>query len=238
MVYAYNYSNVLQKFEYDIFSSLLAIKLPTSMSDLFFRKTHKTHILKKINERVIKLSSEEREELINEFLLLLPMEESVEEYNEFYRQLKESEFKEYNKYFSDFEKEYKNLRPSARKQVLWEALKQIEAQIVKIKTMASSYALESKNIEPYLITDQLLDVCLGIIHSAKDILKKKKVGKELDYLMGLIFFSLLNLEAVRRGKRRIDYLYGSLSLMSVLVEEDLTKNQELNREMYEVLSLS
>ncbi len=238
MAYAYTYGDVLSKFTLDFFNSILAIKNPPVLSQLSLKRVHKKPFLHKIEEKIGSLTAEQKDELISEFLSILPNTDSTHAYTEAENVYRKKRFAKYDQYFSDIELQFKNMKSSEKKLVVIEAFVGIESNILKIRNELSTYAVESEDTEPYMLTEQILSICQSLVSNSIKLLKSgRKKDDELQWSMFLVLMSLLNLEAVRRGKKKIESLYDLVAILTSAMKQEVER-KEISRDAYEVFNLA
>ena len=238
MNYSYTYVDVLGKFTPDFFNSMLGIKNPAVLSPLSLKRVHRKPLLHKIQDKIDSLTVEEKEELIGELLSILPSTDTSHTYTEAENTYRKKRFAKYEKYFSDIDSQFNSMRDSERKLIITEALVGIDSTILKIRNELPAYAVESDDTEPYMLMEQIFSICQTLIENSLKILKSKaKKEREIQFSMFLVLTAFLNLEAVKRGTKKIDSLYDLLAILSSAADET-TETKEIDRRAYEVFNLT
>lgn len=215
--------SILGAFSSDLFDGITMVMRPVIGGVDYLRYMRRSAVVQRELDKISQWDFEKREKLLD----ILTDFVSIDAYDEEFvdkLETKLSELNEFSETFKHLEQLTKGLTGQQQSEIMRISLDKLNGKMFSIRNQISSKMWEKKeDANQLFILDQILYLTQKLIERALEGLKKK--GSNAKFL-ALIVFTLLKIEAFRRGKITLDDFQNYISELSFLnfKEEPISKN--------------
>jgi hypothetical protein len=206
-------NSILGSFYSDLFDSITMVMRPIVGGVDYLRYMHRAAVVQRELDKISHWDFEMREKLLDALTDIVSMDAYDEEFaNKLETKL--SGLDEFSETFKHLEQLTKGLNGQQQYEIIRISLDKLNGRMFSIRNQINSKIWEKKeDINQLLILDQIVYLTQKLIERYLKALRRKKPDAGL---LSMIVFTLLKLEAFRRGKITLDDLQNFISELSFL----------------------
>lgn len=204
--------SILGSFYSDLFDSITMVMRPIVGGVDYLRYMHRAAMVQREMDKISHWDYETREKLLDALTDIVSMDVYDEEFVT-KLETKLSGLDEFSETFRHLEQLAKGLNPEQRYEIIRITLEKLNGRMFSIRNQINSKIWEKKeDTNQLFILDQIIYLTQKLIEQSLEDLRKKSGTK----LVSMIVFTLLKLEAFRRGKINFEDFQNFITELSFL----------------------